>query len=97
MIILQNVQTFEALRELDDISWDVLEQGTKAFKKYFPKSEDFILELDTNDDGDFLKLDVVSDLDEEVIKVQFNQVMENWFNTIPEDIRLDFQIGVTYK
>lgn len=100
MIYIQNIKTFEALRELDDIAWDVLEQGLKAFKKYFPESKDFILELEQkeNDDGDYFKLDVVSDLtDEDQIKVQFEQVTKNWWDQIPEEIRVDFEIGVSYK
>lgn len=98
MIQVQNLKTFQALRELDDLEWDILEQGLKAFKKYFPESQDFILELNETDKGDYFRLDVVSDLkDEDQIKVQHEQVMKNWWDTLPEDLKADFDIGVTYK
>lgn len=100
MIHLQNIKTLEALRELDDLGWDVLEQGVKAFKKYFPESEDFILELEErpDEDGDYFRLDVISDLNDlDQIKVQFEQVQKNWWDSIPEEIKSDFEIGVSYR
>ena len=96
MIVIQNLETFEALREFDDVAWDLLHQGVQAFKKYLPESETFILELQKTDEGDYFQFDVISNLDEEVIRVQFEQVLKNWWDTIPEDIQADFQIGVSF-
>ena len=98
MIKIQNLKTFYALRELDDLSWDVCEQGLKAFKTYFPDSNTYIIELEESEQGDYFKLDVVSELtDEDQIKVQFEQVLKNWWDTVPEEVQADFQIGVTYR
>ena len=96
MIIIQNLETFEALREFDDVAWDLLNQGVQAFKKYLPESETFILELQKTDEGDYFQFDVISKLDEEVIRVQLEQVLKNWWDTVPEDIQADFQIGVSF-
>lgn len=98
MIIIQNLETFEALREFDDVMWDLMSQGARAFKKYFPASNEFILELQKSDEGDYFKFDVISEMqDEDLIKVQFEQVLKNWWDAIPEDVQADFQIGVTYR
>ncbi len=95
MIKLQDIETLEALRDSDEITWSTIFQTINAFKKSFPKANDFILEINENSEEElFFKLDLLTDLPEEEIKVRLHQVYK-WWNELPEDVQNEIEIGAS--